>query len=406
MRRTAAAVVAAATLSFAACGGAQQRPLSSNLVVSSDPALARMAAQLLPDLATRAGLELKHPVRIERRSRADLMRYLRHKLDQEMPPDVARNTVEAYALLGLAPDTLNLRATLLSLYEEQVAGFYDPDSTALFVLDDQPADQLRGLLVHELVHAIQDQSVNLDALTDPKLDNDTRTAAQAAIEGQATLVMMEYLLEQREGRPVDLGSMPDFADSLREAMAAARSQFPALADAPAVIRQSLLFPYEEGTAYVQALWSRGKRLAPFGAYLPRSTEQVMTHDLSDAPVELVLDPPSNVAVLHSDVLGRLEVGILLDAHLGRGGAALSKGWGGDRYVLLSLAGGGRCLVWYSVWDNVAARDRFVDALSAHMSGFGATATLEPTTVDRHPGAVLRVGRVPRVTAHVEGGHAG
>ncbi len=397
--RLATAVV---SLSFAACrGGAQQA--STNLVVSSDPALAKVAAQLLPDLAKRAGLELKRPVRIERRSRADLVRYLRAKLDQDMPPAVARATVQAYALLGLAPDTLNLRATLLSLYEEQVAGFYDPDSTALFVLDDQPPGELRGLLIHELVHAVQDQSVDLAALTAPGVDNDRRTAAQAAIEGQATLVMMEYMLEQREGAPVDLGAMPDFADSLRHALGSMMSQFPALASAPAVIRKDLLFPYEAGTGYVQWLWSHGKRLAPFGPYLPRSTEQVMTHDLSDAPVELELDAPAGVSVVRSNVLGRLEVGVLLDAHLGKGGDALSKGWGGDRYALVATAGGGRALVWYSVWDSVAARDRFVHALADHLSGFGAPTTLRPTTVDGRPGAVLRVGAAPAIKARVEGG---
>ena len=78
----------------------------------------------------------------------------------------------SYALLGLVPDTLDLRAVLLSLYTEQVAGFYEPDSTALFVMDDQPASALQGLLIHELVHAVQDQTVDLHALTDPDLGND------------------------------------------------------------------------------------------------------------------------------------------------------------------------------------------------------------------------------------------
>ncbi len=399
--RLAAVVV---SLFFAACsGGAQQEP--GKLVISSDPELAKVAARLLPDLARLSGLELKRPVRIERRSHADLIRYLRAKLDQDMPPALARRTVEAYALLGLAPDTLNLRATLLSLYSEQVAGFYDPDSTALFVLDDQPPAGLRGLLIHELVHAVQDESVSLSGLTDPHLDNDRREAAQSAIEGQATLVMMEYVLDQRDGAPLGIGSMPDLADSLRHALAGLRAQFPALAGAPAVIREGLLFPYEDGTGYVEALWHGGRRRAPFGPYLPRSTEQVMTHDLSDSPVELTLEAPSGVSVLHSDVLGRLEVGILLDAHVGADANRFSKGWGGDRYVLVPASGGGRALVWYSVWDTEAARDLFVRSLSAHLSGFGAPTTLDPVSVDGHPGAELRVGAAPPVKAHVAHGGA-
>ena len=38
----------------------------------------------------------------------------------------------AYRLFGLLPDTLELRGLLLDLYAEQVAGYYDPDSTTLF----------------------------------------------------------------------------------------------------------------------------------------------------------------------------------------------------------------------------------------------------------------------------------
>ena len=70
----------------------------------------------------------------------------------------------------------------MDLYTEQVAGFYEPDSTALFVLDDQDEVALKGLLLHELVHAVQDQTVDLDALTDPDLGADRAAAAQSAID--------------------------------------------------------------------------------------------------------------------------------------------------------------------------------------------------------------------------------
>ena len=125
------------------------------LVTSSDPRLAEIAVRILPDLAARAGMELRYPVRIERRSRGELERYLESKIDEEFPEGRAELLSEAYALLGLVPGDLELRSTLKDLYLEQIAGFYDPDSTTLFVLDDQPEDAIESLLVHELVHAIQ-----------------------------------------------------------------------------------------------------------------------------------------------------------------------------------------------------------------------------------------------------------
>ena len=142
------------------------------LVVSDDPELRAMAAELLPDLAKLSGLELKAPVKLARRSRAELVAYLRAQLDRELPADEARDVAESYRLMGLAPEGFDLRAVLLAVYTEQVAGFYDPDSTALFVMDDQPAEALRTVLIHELVHAVQDQSADLDALTARERGND------------------------------------------------------------------------------------------------------------------------------------------------------------------------------------------------------------------------------------------
>jgi len=391
-------VAALALLSVVACGSTAQES-GSGMVISSDRELADLAASLLPDLARRSGLELKEPVRLEKRTRDELVRYLETKLDEELPEEEARNTVAAYAMLGLVPDTLDLRAVLLALYTEQVAGFYDPDSTTLFVMDDQPAETLQGLLVHELVHAVQDQSADLDALTDPELGNDRSTAAQAAIEGHATLVMLEFLTEQMQGAAVDLGEIPNFADALRPALQSMRGQFPALANAPPVIQEALLFPYLEGAGFVQGLWSGGERKAPFGEFMPQSTEQIVTQNREDEPVDFELAIEGGVEV-HRDDLGYLELGVLLNTHLGPGKASLAEGWGGDRYVLMEVDGGGRALILQTVWDDAVARDRFVEALSGALTSFPLVAEVHANHVIGRPGAVLTVGELGGVTHRV------
>lgn len=387
-----------ALLVFGACGGTAQQP-ESELVVSSDATLRKLASELLPDLAARSGLELREPVRLEMRSREELVRYLESKLDEELPEEEARATVEAYALFGLVPDTLDLREVLLALYTEQVAGFYEPDSTTLFVMDDQPEALLEGLLVHELVHAVQDQWIDLGALADPKLGSDRATAAQAAIEGHATLVMLEYMAEQAQGTPVDLGALPNFANLLRSQLEGARDQFPALAAAPPVIQESLLFAYLEGAGYVHGLWAQGDRVAPFGEYLPKSTEQILGGTADDVPIELAMSV-SGADILHEDVLGRLELGVMLDQHLGPGSARFADGWGGDRYVLVEVGTGERGLIWYSVWDDEAARDRFVERFRDALGSLGGGASLEVMEVGGRAATVLRVGATDGVSVEV------
>ena len=391
-------VLSAALLILGACGGTAQQP-QSQLVLSSDAKLRELASALLPDLVARSGLELRDPVRLEMRSRNELVSYLENKLDEELTEEDARATVDAYALFGLVPSTLDLREALLGLYTEQVTGFYDPDSTALFVLSDQPEVSLQALLVHELVHAVQDQWVDLDGLTDPKLGNDRATAAQAAIEGHATLVMLEYVTERMQGGPVDFATIPNFAAQLRPALEGMKAQFPALAAAPPVIQESLLFPYLEGAGYVHNLWKQGERVAPFGESLPTSTEQILGGRADDPPVELAMSV-SGGEVLHEDVLGRLELGVLLDQHLGPGSARFADGWGGDRYVLVDGVNGERGLIWYAVWDDTAARDRFAERFRSALGSLGGPASLEVTEVDGHAATVLRVGRSEGVSAEV------
>jgi hypothetical protein len=396
--RTAPLAGAVALLgSVAASACAQQA--TGRMVLSSDDDLAELAAALLPGLAERSGLALHEPVRLERRSRAHLTRYLEAKLDEELPADEAQAIVDAYALLGLVPADLDLRGLLLGLYTEQVAGFYEPDSTALFVMDDQPQAALEALLVHELVHAIQDQNADLRALTDSDLGNDRAIAAQSAIEGHATLVMLEYMTEQMAGVPVDLTEIPDFSAQMRPALEAMRGQFPALSGAPRVIQESLLFPYLEGTAYVQRLWSSGGRVAPFGPHLPQSTEDVLEGGAAEPPIDLRISV-SGARVVHDDVLGRLETGVLLDEHLGPSSASLADGWDGDRYVLVEVAGAARGLVWYALWEDMAARDRFASALERALGRLGGPATIERTEAVGRPATVVRVGELAGVTATV------
>lgn len=409
----------AATLLLAGCGGepapgsAQAAdtprgaaPADTTLVISSDPELRALVAELLPDLADRSGLELREPVRVERRSRAQLESYLVAKLERELDSREEDHTIRSYALLGLVPRDLDLRGLLLDVYTEQVAGFYDPDSTALFVMDDQPPEDLTTLLVHELVHAVQDQAADLDSLTHEDRGNDRQAAAQAAIEGHATLVMLEYMMEELQGRSVDLSEMPDFTSQLRPALESVRTQYPALGSAPRVIQESMLFPYMEGAGFVQAVWrAREGRPAPFGPHLPQSTEQVADPSRLLGPEP---DGPTDVAVtvdgrptLFDETLGQLETRVFLEELTGDG-AGTAAGWDGDTFVLVE-GPGGDALAWVTVWDDAASRDRFAATVDGSADRLGGSATVERMEVEGRPVAVLRVGEVGDLTVTLRGG---
>ncbi len=385
-------VFAVLALMLGACGSQAQE---SDLVISSDPELGARVAELLPELARRAGMELVRPVRVERRTREELEAYIRYKLDEELPPEEARRRTRTYELLGLVGGDVDLREILLSVYTEQVAGFYDPDSTALFVMDDMALEMLEPILVHELVHAVQDQTANLDSLTAEERGNDRATAAQSAIEGHATLVMLEYMAEELQGQALDISELPNFSETLRPALEGMRAQYPALASAPAILQEELLFPYLGGAAFVGELWQSVEgRPPPFQEYLPQSTEQVLWPDkiggeTLDMPTELELEVDGEV--LYENTLGQMELEIFLAEHLGPGAKILASGWDGDRFALVAVPDAEPGLLWSSVWDSAGQRDRFAEGLRSFLDRLPAPATLDTVDMEGRPGVVLRVG---------------
>lgn len=319
---------------------------------------------LLPTLATLSGLEPRDSVRVAIQAPAEVRAFIERKLDEDLPPPELEGIRTAYGMLGLIPEEVDLRALLLELYSEQIVGYYDPEARTLYVVDGVARDALRPVLVHELVHALQDQHTNLDSLVAPERGNDRQLAAQAAIEGHATLVMFGFLAAEMQGAPVRPADLPDPADQLRPGLEAANAQFPVFREAPRAIREVLLFPYLRGASFVHALWQRagGAAVAPFGSGLPQSTEQVL-HAADrflagrDAPTFIAFEETVESEQVYENTLGEFETTLFLEQQLGAG-AADAGGWDGDRYRVGRMPDGTLVLDWVLVFDDDNAADRF------------------------------------------------
>ena len=319
-------------------------------------------------------------MRIRTQTPAQVRAYVEARLKHELPPGDLESLRDTYALLGLMPDSLDLHALLLALYTEQVVGYYDPASKTMFVLAGARPESLRPVLAHELVHALQDEHVNVDSLIAPARGNDRQAAAHAALEGHATIVMFALLAEDAEGHALDPALLPNPAAQLRSGLEMQNSQFPVFARAPKVVRETLLFPYIGGADYVHRLWSADSvrsgggdssvtHRAPIGDLLPQSTEQIL-HTQSkfiaqrDTPTALAFAGfhDAKWKIRREEGFGEFELGILMDHYLGAGARAAVEGWDGDRYQMLQNADGKRAFVLYSVWDDAASANAFASAL--------------------------------------------
>jgi hypothetical protein len=328
--------------------------------VQGDAELRDMVRRMMPLVAQAAQLSFKREPLVLRRSRAQVHDYVVHKFDQDLPPGELAGLESALRLFGLIPPTLALRSTMIDLLTEQIAGYYDPDSNALYIPADIEPFQLRVVVSHELVHALQDQYIRLDSIISQHGRNDRRSAAQAVLEGQATFAQIPVLMPEQRPDTFPVG----WFWSQRVVAARQQAQMAQFASAPLWIREGLIFPYLGGADFV--VWFRHNRPGrSVLSAMPTSTEQILHPDryaAGDQPTEITFNQPAPDTVRYEDGLGEFETRLLLEQHLGNESEAalLATGWDGDRYQVLGR--GADALVWYSVWDDARAADRFAGGL--------------------------------------------
>jgi hypothetical protein len=376
MRRTIWSGVTLVALS-AACRGAPPGTRSAQQLVDS----------LVPAVERAADMKFRTPPRVSMRSREQVRAYLAAKLDAELPESRARGMEAAYRLFGLLPDSVRLRPLLLDLLSEQVIGYYDADSARLFAASGSPRDQLRLVMAHEMVHALQGQYLPLDSIFHDLHSNDRLTAAQAILEGQATVASIN-IYTRDAGRSADDDFWTVYGDQIREQ----QSSMPVFSRAPLVVREGLIFPYVAGAEFMHWWMTRSGHAdtLPYGPRMPASTEQVLHPDRyarGDAPLDIVID--TSGPVLHEDVLGEMETRVLLTQLAGRTrpDELPAVGWGGDRYRVTSTPDG-PALVWYLLFDDAASAARFVRSAGTGLSTTGRPnyrAELVTIDVEGHPG---------------------
>ena len=101
--------------------------------VRGEAELRQSVQQMMPAVERATHLRFKQRPVVLRRTRAQVRDYVIHKFDDDLPPAELAGAQAAYRLFGLIPDSLDLRRSMVDLLTEQVAGYFDPDSNALYI---------------------------------------------------------------------------------------------------------------------------------------------------------------------------------------------------------------------------------------------------------------------------------
>lgn len=341
---------------------------SSPSTVAYDGPYASEVRDAIPKIEQVAGLPFRTPPRVERRSRADVRRFVETQFDDSAATAELAGQVAAYRRFGLLTDSMDVRALLLDLLTEQIIGFYDPGTKVLYVVDEAP-EQLRNTTIeHELVHALQDQYVNLDSLQEHVRENDRASAARAVIEGEATYEQMQLHL----GLGDIAAAMPGGWDRVRRQIRQESTNMPVFSTAPLVIQETMLFPYLSGAEFVRAV-KNADSTPVLRRPLPRSTEQLMHPQAylgatPDEPTTVTLPAPRTGTSFYQNGFGEFETRLMLYQWSRDQSAAIrgAAGWDGDRYMLLHTPLGDGA-AWVTVWDSPVESAEFFDLVSQGLS---------------------------------------
>jgi hypothetical protein len=345
-------------------GAAQQTPAAT-----APPAQAAPAGKITPEQARQlfglvdelikfsseeTGLPIKSQVKRQITSRAAVESYLKEKFEED---ESARRMQRGEIVLkkfGLLDRDFALKPFLLALLKEQIEAYYDSKTKTVYMLDWVDVEEQKPVLAHELTHALQDQhsdlekwdnqtpedvSLNSPDDTDHLAKDEMDTAREAVAEGQATAVMMDYILKPM-GK--SLVKDPEVMDFVRQQMSASEDS-PVMARAPLLLSESLLFPYREGLSFEQDVWMDQGRTAAFAGAMDRpptsSWEIINPREYEKKHVPAVpllpnIHPLVDKLYKPYDIgqMGQLDVRILTELFGGeRAAADLTPAWDGGLY---------------------------------------------------------------------------
>jgi hypothetical protein len=363
--------------------------------------LFRSVDEILKFASKETGLPIKEPVKRQLASREQVRSYILKHMSEDQDAQRLQRSAASLKKFGLVPRDFDLRKFILDVLQDQVAGYYDPKTKTVNLLDWVAPEAQRPVLAHELTHALQDQSFDLqkwlkvrpdsDQKPDLDLDNtrynpeEAQAAREAVSEGQAMAVLVDFMLEP-SGK--SLADVPMMGELYKQSTIERSQDSPILGKAPVYLRESLIFPYTNGLDFVQALLTSGGKDRAFPGALanpPRNTREVMEPktylaDQHVAPMYL----PKMAAVLKDKYekydlgeVGQFDVYTLLKQFTTEGSAHdLSPSWRGGTYMLVRRLTPGQAsstaeprlsdlgLIYLSRWESPGDAGLFAAAYSS------------------------------------------
>ena len=329
---------------------------------------AALRRQIEQEVEEIRGLKFLKPVEYETVSREEIRSTVASKISEQYGDEDFERMAVGLAAIGLLPENFPLKEKYLDLLGEQIAAFYDQHEHRLFMFKDASLEKMenRVILAHELTHALQDQHFQLSRLPlDVKDDDDRAFAAAALIEGEATVVMTEFMLKNFSVGDLQGTIASMFTQNMEE-----------LAEAPPYLREMLLFPYLKGQEFAMILQARGgfPRISEAYEDVPESTAQILHPEKYLAEprerplrIRFMGGTASGEAPIVRNTVGEIGIQLLFAQWVDEATAkTIADGWRGDRYAAFD-SGDAVSIVWKSEWRSENDAREFAKGLWSYVS---------------------------------------
>ena len=340
--------------------------------------LFRSIDELLKFASKDTALPIRHPVQKRLVSRDEVVAFIQKHMMEDKDAQRLERSELILKKWGLLPHDFELQPFLLKLLREQVEGYYDPETKTVNMLDWVEPEQQRPVMAHELTHALQDQSFDLEKFmkagdvdlgamkTDPTpedlLNDEAGSAHQAIVEGQAMVVSIDYELAPMHQSIAD---SPEIVQALKTTMMQGTADSTEFRSAPLYIKEALTFPYRYGLDFESELLTRFGKEKAFAAVFqkpPRTTREIMepTAYLSNEKLEGMVLPEfkkdfKDYEKFDVGAVGEFDVAILIEQYQGNEVAKrLYPEWRGGYYYAVRPKSDPKAplgLLYVSKWAN-------------------------------------------------------
>ena len=186
------------------------RKTATHITPEQAKQLFALVDELIKFSSDETGLPIKSTVKRTLTTRAAVESYLDEKFNEDEGAKRLQRDEIVLKKFGLLDRDFELKPFLLALLKEQIEAYYDSKTKTVNILDWVDPDEQKPVMAHELTHALQDQHADLEKWDDQTPDDvshdaagdqdhlardEMDTARDAVAEGQATAVMMDYILK-------------------------------------------------------------------------------------------------------------------------------------------------------------------------------------------------------------------